>query len=550
MERFYRIVPLLQRNDPIINSLNMCSINLNEEMTDLLIDALNQNTFIAKIVLHGNHLSQESCNKIFNLLLTNPKLDHLEIIENDVSDESIAYLSEVLLKLPETRTPINLSLRTNSFGLAGAESIAKALAANAPVVWLDLRYNPKISDKGVESIALSLATNKILNGLDLIKCGFGELGAAAISDVLLDNHTLKTLLLQDELNVNTVYLLTANFSDPFCSLQALYLWHCSLTANLLEILCNKIRGNNSLTTLALSYNKIDDNGGIYLADMILRNKSLVKLHLGANLFTPTAAGYFGVALSKNNTLQFLDLSRNFLKSYGIWPIAISLLNNKALKSIDLRYNKIDPSGAEILCELIANNTAITSMRLSGNVLDDFAIELIAKQLETNTTLKELELNSIAITSGGFVALCESLKKNSTLVKISLNANRITTKSVENFAALLRENTSLEVIGMSQCEINDEACHFIAEGIASNSTLVELDISRNNITIQGATELLDAIQGNYSLMKLDYNDNPFVDPENHVDIPNKIADFLERNNYYQHNILMKDMSSLADDPCFL
>ena len=85
---------------------------------------------------------------------------------------------------------------------------------------------------------------------------------------------------------------------------------------------------------------------------------------------------------------------------------------------------------------------------------------------------------------------------------------------------------------------------------SNSNLVELDISKNLINTAGALMIIDALQGNYSLMKLDVNENPFIDPEGSLVIPNKIADFLERNNYYQHNKLMKDMAALATDPAFI
>ncbi|KAH0795143.1 Leucine Rich Repeat family protein [Histomonas meleagridis] len=558
MERFQRIVPLLKRNDPIINSLNMCTIQMTDDMIDILIEALNSNSFISKIVLFDNALTEKSAIKIFNLLLTNPKLTHLEISNNKLSDESIIELSKTLKKLPPNRDPISVCLRKNDFSLMGAEALAGALRSNVPVYWLDLRDNPQIGDRGIESIACSLTSNTNLTGLDVIKCGCNELGAAALADSLLDNHTLKTLLIQDELNFNAINSLGRLFEAPTCSLQALYLWHCSLTAKLLEELCMSLRMNCSLTTLALSYNKIDDKGAIYLADMIFKNKSLLKLQLGANLFSTHTAGYFGVALSKNATLQFLDLSRNNLRSYGVWPIAVSLMNNKTLKTIDLRYNSIDSSGAEILCELIAKNTSITVMRLSGNTFDSNSIKMIAEKLKVNKTLKDLELNEVSMTSDGFVALCNALIINNTLEHISLSKNFFTSDSaMKSFSKLLKTNKTLQVIGMSSCMISDEGCKYIAEGIAGNSTLLELDISKNNISIEGARMILEALQGNYSLMKLDQNENPFYGDNNAADdgepgldeILNRSTDYLERNNYYQHNILMKDMSAMAKDTVF-
>lgn len=550
MDRFTRIVPLLRRNDPIINSLNMCSIELSDEMTHQLIDALNQNTFISKIVLQQNSLTVKSCNEIFGLLLSNPKLVHLEITNNEVSDDSIICLSKILQELPRNHEPISIILRTNSFGMKGAQAIAEALAADVPVHWLDLRYNSSIKDKGVETIALALAKNKNLTGLDLIKCGCDELGATALSDSLLDNSTLTTLLLQDDLSFSAIHSLGCLLGDQTCSLQALYLWHCALNAQLLEVLCRSLRGNHSLTTLALSYNKVDDTGGVYLSDMILRNRALVKLHLGANLFSPTSAGFFGVALAKNTTLQFLDLSRNFLRSVGVWPLAVALMGNRTLRSIDLRYNRIDAAGAEMLCELIAVNSAITVMRLSGNTFGDASIAMLASKLEENKTVRELELNDVGMTAGGFTALCKALRHNDTLEKISLSGNRLTSESLRSFATLLKENTALQMIGMSDCGIVDEGCRYIADGISTNSTLFDLDLSKNQIDIQGIKRIIDAIQGNYSLMKIDWLENPFAEHDDVDEVTGQIADFLERNNYYQHNILMKDMSALATDESFI
>jgi hypothetical protein len=99
-------------------------------------------------------------------------------------------------------------------------------------------------------------------------------------------------------------------------------------------------------------------------------------------------------------------------------------------------------------------------------------------------------------------------------------------------------------------IDDEGCQYIAEGITFNSTLSELDLAKNHIDLDGVRCILDAIQGNYTLMKIDLLDNPFCDRPEKEAVSDKVSDFLDRNNYYLHNILMKDMSALAMDECFL
>jgi Ran GTPase-activating protein (RanGAP) involved in mRNA processing and transport len=521
----------------------MPSLALTDEMTDQLIERLKHNAFISRIALQSNSLSSASSRKVFSLLLSNPILADVEITENRLTDDSMLFLSDVLRTLPASREPIYLVLRNNSFGQLGASYLADALRENAPVRWLDLRSNAGIGDQGVEAIALSLAQNSVLVGLDLIKCGCEELGVAALADSLLDNQTLTTLLLQDELRLPAIQSLGYLLSDPSCHLQSLYLWHCELsTPDKIDALCRGLRGNRTITVLALSYNRINDVGGLYLSDMILRNRGIVRLQLGANDFSPTTAGFFGVALSRNTTLQFLDFSRNHLRAEGIWALAVSLRGNKSLKTLDLRFNRIDPSASEMLGDVISR-TAIRTLRLSGNPLGDASVRLLAEKLRANSMLHELELNEVGMTSQGVTSLCNALTVNHTLKKIYLSDNRLCPLAMRSFCQLLKQNSALLDVAMKNCQIDDDGC----ELIASNATLADLDISENRIDARGAQCLLDALLGNYSLARVVYTGNPFLRDSDSPFI-GSITDFLDRNTYYTHNLLMRDMAALVNESC--
>ena len=551
-DRFNKILPLLKKNDPIINSMNLLSIPLEDRIVGQLIEAINLNSFISKIILDSNSLSTNSVNKIFDLLTTNPKLTHLEITKNQVNDEAIEHLRDVLLNLSPNREPIMLILRDNTFTERGARALADALQKNVPVFWLDLRYNPSITDTGVNYIANSLANNHVLIGLDLIKCGCNTLGAAALSEALMENKALTTLLLQDDFGEEAIYSLASLLAEPSCHLQALYLWRCKLVPKLLDILCNALKTNHGLTTLALSYNKLNDDSAVSISNMILKNKTLTKLHLGANSFSSTFASYVSVALSKNTTLQFLDLSRNTLTSQGIWPLTVALIDNHDLKSIDLRYNRIDQTGAEMLSELIAKNDSLKSIRLSGNSFGNASISILASKLKVNQTIKDLELNDVQMSTPGFIAICESLKENKTLEKISLSISDLTPEAMMAFAELMKVTNTLRSISMSQCNIDDEGCEYIAEGLSCNSSLTHIDLSKNQIQIGGMDKIVDALLNNFSLLQIDCQENQIdssKDPGSQVTIE-KITDYLERNNYYQHNVLMKDLASLVNDDFLL
>lgn len=409
MERLNRIIALIRRNDPIINCLTLCSIELTHEKIIELIEAFKNNYFIVKIVLTGNVIEPESFELIFNLLLTNKKLIHLEITRTIIPNESIVHLANVLTKIPKNRQPIRLILRSNSFGFNGAQALALALSENSPICYLDLRNNSNISDLGVAEIANSLSTNTVLNGLDLINCGCNIIGTTALSDSLLDNQTLSCLLLQNPLNFNTVSPLSSLLAQSQCSLQELYLWKCELSLQSIKLLCESLQSNKSLTTLALSYNDIVDEGASCLAEMIAENQTLLRLHLGANKFSSAGASYLGISLTRNNVLQFLDLSRNKIRSAGVWSISLALLDNNNLQSLDIRHNEIESNGALNVCNLIEKNKTIENIRLSGNPFQDAGIIKIAEKLALNNTLKEIELIDVDMTTSGFSSICNALK---------------------------------------------------------------------------------------------------------------------------------------------
>jgi hypothetical protein len=131
--------------------------------------------------------------------------------------------------------------------------------------------------------------------------------------------------------------------------------------------------------------------------------------------------------------------------------------------------------------------------------------------------------------------------NHTLQKISLSDNRLCPHAMRAFGELLKQNAALLDVGMRNCQIDDYGCEFIADGIASNATLTDLDISANRIDVRGAQCLL----GNYSLARVIYTENPFIEDS---PFTGPITNFLDRNTYYTHNLLMRGMAALANDPC--
>lgn len=108
-------------------------------MIDEFVSALNQNSFIVGIIFQKNSRTPLSVVKIFDLLLSNPKLLNVDISENRLTDDSIGHFVKVLQSLPPNRDHISVVLQRNQFGLPDAAHLATALSQNVPIRWLDLR---------------------------------------------------------------------------------------------------------------------------------------------------------------------------------------------------------------------------------------------------------------------------------------------------------------------------------------------------------------------------------------------------------------------------
>lgn len=545
LQRYYQLIDTTYKNDPNINVFKLAGFEMTDKLIDQFKDAVSKNYFIYKIQFCRNNLSTRSCMQIFDLLKSNPKIKNLEISENNVNDDAMSYLSTILVSLPSIREPMLLNFRKNDLTATGAQHLAYALERNAPVSWLDIRNNEKITDIGVEYIANSLIHNNILTALDLIKCGCSINGVIALARALSQNRTLKILLLQDQFEDPAIASLGKLLSDPECSLEELYLWRCNLSTPSLEKLCKALNINNSITTLGLSYNSFNDSTAFAISNMIYNNTTLKKLHLGANQFSPSSASFFAIALNWNKTLQVLDLSRNYLTSQGLWPITTALENNSKIQSLDIRANNIDSSGAVLISDLFDHNRTIHSIRLSLNEFGDAAIVLLSRTLSVNNTLKEIELDNVKMTAQGFAALCEALMQNTTLEKISVAQNNLGDEAMKHFKEVLKVNTTLQNFSLADCGIDEAGCACIAEGLGANSSLRFLNISKNKFGIEGLTKIADSLLSNFALLKVDYDCTSTID-DYALTVFNRISDSISRNDYFHKTSLIYDMGTLARD----
>ncbi|CAF1379797.1 unnamed protein product [Adineta steineri] len=120
-------------------------------------------------------------------------------------------------------------------------------------------------------------------------------------------------------------------------------------------LSNVLQQNETLMTLNLEFNLIDDQGALHLANALQKNKTLTTLYLQFNKISSEGAGHLAIALQQNQTLTTLDLRGNFLNSRAAQYIADTLLKNKTLVTLCLSHNQINSEGAMHLAAALKQN---------------------------------------------------------------------------------------------------------------------------------------------------------------------------------------------------
>jgi len=143
--------------------------------------------------------------------------------------------------------------------------------------------------------------------------------------------------------------------------------------------------NSTLRYLSLQYCNIGEDGGIFLAHVLMFHK---------------------------NALEVLKLRGNYLGNPGVMDVLSGARRTKALAEIDLYDNKFcdTPDLIKVLEDLFTNNVVLTTYDLSGNKISDRgAHDLVQKMIGKNHLSKVFVTEQVAsktwealdeVTSGG------------------------------------------------------------------------------------------------------------------------------------------------------
>lgn len=254
--------------------------------------------------------------------------------------------------------------------------------------------------------------------------------------------------------------------------------------------------NNSLHILNLSYNMVEYENIVEIANILKTNTSMHTLNLHSNNIEDKGAILIAESLLINTSLRILILSSNKIKDEGAISIAQALTVNTSLHILCLGYNKISTRFGDAL-ETLLVNMSLHALLLGMN---NIYLLGIVKVLAKNTSLRILDLDRNIMDIKSTTKLAVSLSVNVSLHVLDLSNNNIDDEGICAVAKSLTNNTSLQILNLSRCSVGSSGTIEIAKLLLVNTTLQELNLDANNIGY-GSIAIAESLCTNKFLHKL-------------------------------------------------
>jgi len=352
----------------------------------------------------------------------------LECIDNNLNDEQVIILTD-LIKCSKNITSIQLE--DNSIGsIGGALSLSDAITQNQNLTSINIS-TCELGDEAIKALSKSIMENKNLTNLNLSFNEFTNEGALALSRALTYDESKITDL---DISGN----LFENESITFLE--------------------NALKQNKTITKLNLRCIGSLENTTIHaISDFIEHNQSLYSIDLGYNNIDDRSAVILSKAIKSANNLADISFCFNSIKYMGICALAESIKCNKNLTSIDFSMGNFGPKGLIALAESIKQNESITyvNLRHQENKMTNFTS--ISHLSDAIKNLTSIDLSGNGILESGATVLANVIKKSHRLTSIFLTDNHIGYRGALSLVHAARQNAS--ILEMTLDEIyNDVYLH--------------------------------------------------------------------------------------------
>ena len=380
---------------------------------------------------------------------------------NSICDEGIEALRNILKQ--DTLPALGIGATAINSQAANMENIRRVLTEEVvgkSIRSLEVQYD--VDEDSVPALCDILERTKFLNHL-------------SIRDVVCkDSVTRKKLcdrlkLLEDLFSVSMSY---SKFLLPclkmWVNIRELHINGLQLSSEDVDFLCGVLIQLKSLQCLELSYDDIDDDGAVALAEALKDHTSLTLLDISANYITSVGMLTFASVI-RANSIQHLNIGNNEIIG-SCDDLALAIVDcGESLQSLNIR---------EVTWYEPVMNGFLKMKNLVDLNISDCGIGLLLEPLAEGLTccsqLLKLNISCNAIGSEGIVSLSKKQFCHH-LLELNLSNNNITPDAVPAIALVMENCCYLQLLDLSCNDIGiDGAALLVAAW--THKTVLTLDLS--------------------------------------------------------------------------
>ncbi|XP_069918777.1 NACHT, LRR and PYD domains-containing protein 9 [Oryctolagus cuniculus] len=261
-------------------------------------------------------------------------------------------------------------------------------------------YRTNVSSIGVRYLCEMLKKPKCnLEVLKLGKCDIKEDHCDDIASVLVCNSKLKCLsLVENPLNNTGVMILCKGLKRPECVLESLILNCCCLTSVSCDYFSKALLCNRALSLLDLGSNMLEDTGVATLCEVLKhQNCTLKELWLVGCYLTADCCKDIVATLICNESLKTLKLGSNEIQDAGVRQLCEALRHpNFRLQRLGLEMCQLTTACVEDLASALITCKSLKGLNLDGIMLDhDGVVKLCEALTHVDCVLELLGLDKTA-----------------------------------------------------------------------------------------------------------------------------------------------------------
>ena len=321
--------------------------------------------------LERNYIGPLGCVEIVKFFTSDRnkdnKLTHLNLWDNNITDEGLTHLTEALMHHECKLTYLNLM--RNNITDEGLKHLTKALIHHeCKLTHLNLWHN-NITDEGLKHLTKALMHHECkLTNLNLWHNNITAEGSHLTKALMHHECKLTHLNLWDNNITDEGFKhLTKALMHHECKLTYLNLWHNNITDEGLTHLTKALMHHEcKLTYLNLTYNNITAEGLTHLTEALMHHEcKLTHLRLADKNITAEGLTHLTKALMHHECkLTHLNLMHNNITDEGLTHLTKALMHRECkLTHLNLMNNNITAEGLTHLTKaLMHHECKLTHLR--------------------------------------------------------------------------------------------------------------------------------------------------------------------------------------------